>query len=78
MFNIKKMNAISNTVCDYLTDDTYVISEETEDYDAILVRSAKCHDLCVSPTILRQSRGAGAGVNNIPDKRMYGKGHRCV
>ena len=65
MYNIKKLNAISGVVCDYLTEDTYTISEETEDYDAILVRSAKCHGMCFPDNLLAIAR-AGAGVNNIP------------
>ena len=65
MFNIKKLNAISDSVCDFLTEDTYVISEDTADYDAILVRSAKCHDMTFPDSLLAIAR-AGAGVNNIP------------
>lgn len=65
MFNIKKLNAISDIVCDYLTEDTYVISEDESHYDAILVRSAKCHDMTFPDSLLAIAR-AGAGVNNIP------------
>jgi len=73
MYNIKKLNAISNAVCDYLTDDTYVISEEAQDYDAILVRSAKCHDMDFSDDLVAIAR-AGAGVNNIPVDACAEKG----
>ena len=73
MYNIKKLNAISGVVCDYLTEDTYTISEDAQDYDAILVRSAKCHDMCFPDNLLAIAR-AGAGVNNIPVDACAEKG----
>ena len=73
MYNIKQLNAISGVVCDYLTEDTYTISEDTQDYDAILVRSAKCHDMCFPDNLLAIAR-AGAGVNNIPVDACAEKG----
>ncbi len=65
MFKIKKLNSISNVVYDYLPKDNYEISEDVTDYDAILVRSAKVHDLQMPESVLAIAR-AGAGVNNIP------------
>ena len=43
----------------------YVVSDEIENPDAILVRSAKMHDYEVNPELLCVAR-AGAGTNNIP------------
>lgn len=65
MVNIKKLNAISDVVNEYLVKDKYNISEDVEDYKAIIVRSAKCHDMVFSKDIIAIAR-AGAGVNNIP------------
>ena len=40
MFTIKKMNAISSAVYDYLGEDKFTINEDAADYDAILVGRA--------------------------------------
>ncbi len=73
MFKIKKLNAISHVVNEYLTPDKYDISEDLDNYDAILVRSAKCHDLDMPKCVLAIAR-AGAGVNNIPVEECAKKG----
>lgn len=73
MFKIKKLNSISNVVYEYLPRDKYEISEDVSDYDAILVRSAKCHDLDMPDSLLAIAR-AGAGVNNIPVDECAKKG----
>lgn len=73
MFKIKKLNSISNVIYDYLPNENYVISEDLTDYDAILVRSAKCHDLEMPKSVLAIAR-AGAGVNNIPVDECAKKG----
>ena len=65
MFRIKKLNAISDAIYDYLTPDAYQVSEDFSEYEAILVRSAKCHDMVFPESLLAVAR-AGAGVNNIP------------
>ena len=48
-----------------LFDDTYKKSESLENCDAVLVRSAKMHDMTLPTTVCAIAR-AGAGVNNIP------------
>ncbi len=73
MFNIKQLNPISKAIYKYLKEDKYTVSKETEDYDAILVRSAKCHDT-VFPQKLAAIARAGAGVNNIPIERCTSGG----
>lgn len=73
MFKIKKLNAISDVVYEYLAPDKYEVSEDTQDYDAILVRSTKCHDLSMPEGMLAIAR-AGAGVNNIPIDECTKKG----
>lgn len=68
MLQIKTLNNISNAVRDILTPDSYAIDDATEQPDAILVRSAKCHDMTFNPE-LRAIARAGAGTNNIPIDR---------
>ena len=65
MFKIKKLNAISDAIYKYLKPEQYQVDEQLEDYDAILVRSAKCHGMDFPESLLAIAR-AGAGVNNIP------------
>ncbi len=73
MFKIKKLNAISDAIYEYLTPDKYEVSEDAENYDAVLVRSAKCHDIDFPESVLAIAR-AGAGVNNIPIEACAQKG----
>jgi D-3-phosphoglycerate dehydrogenase len=73
MFKIKKLNSISDAVCDFLTEDCYDIREDHESYDAILVRSAKCHGMAFPEETVAIAR-AGAGVNNIPIDECTQKG----
>ena len=65
MYKIKKFNKISDAVLQYLPQDRYEISEDAENYDAVLVRSAALHDVEFPEQTLAIAR-AGAGVNNIP------------
>ena len=67
MYNIKKLNAISDIVYTKLPKATYSVTSHMEDSeaDAFLVRSANCHDIPLSSKMLAFAR-AGAGVNNIP------------
>lgn len=48
-----------------LFNDSYKKSESLENCDAVLVRSAKMHDMLLPTTVCAVAR-AGAGVNNIP------------
>ena len=68
MFNVKQLNPISDAIYKYLKEENYTVSKEQQEYDAILVRSAKCHDMEFSKS-LRAIARAGAGVNNIPIER---------
>ena len=65
MYNIKTLNKISKTGLAELDPAKYAISDECENPDAILLRSAKMHDYAFNPELLCIGR-AGAGVNNIP------------
>lgn len=73
MYRIKKLNAISDVIYDYLPETQYEISSEFENYEAIVVRSAKCHDMEFPKELLAIAR-AGAGVNNIPLDRCTQEG----
>jgi len=73
MYNIKLFNKISKTGVSSLTEDKYLLSDSIEDYDAVLVRSAKLHDT-EFPENCKCIARAGAGVNNIPIDRCTEKG----
>lgn len=62
---VKLFNKISKTGLNRLDPDMYECSEDFDDYDAVLVRSAKLHDV-EFPKNLKCIARAGAGVNNIP------------
>ncbi|MFW6021071.1 MAG: 3-phosphoglycerate dehydrogenase family protein [Guyparkeria sp.] len=73
MYKIHTLNAISNKGLERLPTDQYDIGAEIDDADAILVRSAKMHDMDLPESLLAIGR-AGAGVNNVPVDRMTDKG----
>jgi D-3-phosphoglycerate dehydrogenase len=73
MFNIKMLNKISENGLNLLPKDTYEISTDAPDPDAILVRSANMLDMEFSKNIKAIAR-AGAGVNNIPVDRCTENG----
>ena len=73
MFKILTLNNIAAVGLDRLPRDKYEVASEFQTPDAILVRSAKMHDMPV-PASLKAIGRAGAGVNNIPVKEMSDKG----
>lgn len=73
MFNIHTLNAISNKGTDRLPADKFNVGAPIDSADAILVRSAKMHDMNLPETVLAIGR-AGAGVNNIPVDKMSEQG----
>ena len=73
MYNVKLYNKISKVGLDDLDPAKYTCSEDFEDYDAVLVRSAKLHDVQF-PKNLKCIARAGAGVNNIPLDRCAQEG----
>lgn len=64
MFRIKTLNEISPVINKVFTAD-YAVGSEINNEDAIIVRSAKMHDMPISDSLLAVAR-AGAGYNNIP------------
>ncbi len=73
MYNVKLYNKISKVGLNKLDTSKYACSEDFEDYDAVLVRSAKLHDV-EFPKNLKCIARAGAGVNNIPLERCAQQG----
>ena len=73
MYKIQTLNNISVVGLDRFPRDTYEIASEMTHPDAVLVRSAKMHDMTL-PTSVKAIGRAGAGVNNIPVERMTGLG----
>ena len=73
MLNVKVLNNISPLGLEKFPKETYEISTNEENPDAILVRSAKMHEMEIGDKLKAIGR-AGAGVNNIPLDKMSDKG----
>lgn len=73
MYNIQTLNKISEIGTDIFDKSKYSISEECSNPDAIMVRSAKMHDMTFGDNLIAIAR-AGAGVNNIPVDRCAQEG----
>ncbi len=73
MLNIQVLNNISPLGLEKFSKESYRVSTSDESPDAILVRSAKMHDMEIGDSLKAIGR-AGAGVNNIPLKQMSDKG----
>jgi D-3-phosphoglycerate dehydrogenase len=69
MYKVLTLNNISVAGLERLPRDKYEIASEIGHPDAILVRSAKMHEMEV-PDSLKAIGRAGAGVNNIPVDKM--------
>ena len=73
MLNIQVLNNISPLGLGKFSNETYDVSSSDENPDAILVRSAKMHDMEIGDSLKAVGR-AGAGVNNIPLEKLSDKG----
>jgi D-3-phosphoglycerate dehydrogenase len=73
MFKILTLNNISVVGLERLPRDKYEVASEIGHPDAILVRSAKMHEMEI-PESLKAIGRAGAGVNNIPVSHMTERG----
>ena len=73
MLNIQVLNNISPLGLGKFSKEAYDVSSSDENPDAILVRSAKMHDMEIGDSLKAVGR-AGAGVNNIPLEKMSDKG----
>ena len=72
MFQYHCLNPISEVGLNMFSDN-YKKTDTADDADAILVRSAKMHDMEISDSVVAVAR-AGAGVNNIPVNDYAEKG----
>jgi len=72
MVNVHCLNNIAKVGLDLFSDD-YNTESSFEDAQAVLVRSAKMHDMELSDNLLAIAR-AGAGVNNIPLEKCADSG----
>ena len=73
MIKIQTLNNISPVGLERLPREGYEVASEVTNPDAILVRSAKMHDMEIGDNLKAVGR-AGAGVNNIPLDKMSDKG----
>ena len=73
MKNIKLMNKIAKVGTDVFDRAKYTVSDACETVDAIMVRSAKLHDM-EFPAELKAIARCGAGVNNIPVEKCTEQG----
>ena len=64
MYRIQTLNEISGVINQVFNSD-YEIGKDVSQPDAIIVRSAKMHDMELPDTLTAVAR-AGAGYNNIP------------
>ncbi|MBQ0000069.1 MAG: phosphoglycerate dehydrogenase [Clostridiales bacterium] len=72
MFQYLCLNAIAEKGLKVFSDN-YKVTDKIENADAVLVRSAKMHDMELPASVKAVAR-AGAGVNNIPVKEYAEKG----
>lgn len=72
-YTIQTLNNISEKGLSLLPQDKYIVAEEVDNPDAILLRSFKMHDMPI-PASLKAVGRAGAGVNNIPLDKMSDAG----
>ena len=72
MFQINCLNPISKVGLDRLTAD-YKVTDNMNDAEGVLVRSASMHEMELPENLLAVAR-AGAGVNNIPLDKCAQKG----
>ncbi len=68
MYKIRTMNAIAEKGVEYLKNQGCEVSADVTAPEALLIRSAKLHDMAFNPELLCIAR-AGAGFNNIPVDR---------
>jgi len=73
MYNILTLNKIAAIGTNKFDTAKYTITDDCATPDAIMVRSAKMHDMEFAPNLLAIAR-AGAGVNNIPVEDCAEKG----
>ena len=72
-YKILTLNAISKQGLERLPAEHYNTGNDVAEPDAILVRSAKMHDMAIPASVKAIAR-AGAGTNNVPVAKMSERG----
>ncbi len=73
MYKLKALNKIAESGLEIIAENGIVLDDENVAPDAIIVRSAKMHDMELGENLLCIAR-AGAGTNNIPTDRCTEQG----
>ena len=73
MFTVKTLNNIAECGLNVLNSDNYTINNDTENPDAILLRSFNMHEMGLDKSVKAIAR-AGAGTNNIPVSKYTEQG----
>ena len=73
MYKIRTFNQISEIGLSRFPLESYEISPDFDEPDAIILRSHKLHDETIPSSVLAVAR-AGAGVNNVPVDEYTGRG----
>ena len=73
MFNIKTINNISDKGLNRLPAESFSVSPEIDNPDAIILRSQNLHDMDI-PANLKVVGRAGAGTNNVPVDKLGEEG----
>ena len=73
MYIVKTLNKISDAVNEKLLPEKFEITDQGDDFDAVIVRSADMHEMKLPDSLLAIAR-AGAGYNNIPVDECTEKG----
>ena len=71
--NIKLLNPVSPVWREVVSENEYLLSDQAEKPDAIIVRSADMHEYALEDSVQAVAR-AGVGVNNIPLDAFAEKG----
>jgi len=72
-YSIQTLNNVSDKGLSLFPSSKYIVANEIDNPDAILLRSFKLHEMEI-PASLKAVGRAGAGVNNIPVDRMSAAG----
>ena len=73
MYKVNLLNNIKSPRLATFDSAKYEVAPELENADALMLRSAKIHDMVFNPELLCIAR-AGAGFNNIPIERCADEG----
>ena len=73
MYQIRTMNQISDTIHEHLDTGHFIVGDDLERCDGMIVRSAPLHETDLPDSLLAIAR-AGIGVNNIPVERCNERG----